>query len=1787
MRHAQHTGRPLSPAQEGIWYAQELDPSSPAYQGAQYVEIHGCVEPAHFEAAVRRMVSETAMATARFVRGEDGPREVLAESAQAPWEYRDLRSAADPRAAATEWMRADLTAPVDVTGGAPLLAEALFRVADDVYLWYQRAHHLLLDGYGFALTTDRVAQIYTRLVAKEEVPAPVFSDAGDVAAEETAYRESAQFTKDRDFWARTLGDAPLPPAPAGRSAPVSPTFLRRTVTVRGPMLERLTELAAASGTTWSTALVAIVAAYVHRITSAGDVLIGLPTTGRAGPAARTFAGTLSTVLPLRLSVAADDRLPDLVTRTAAAVWRSLRHQRYRMEDIRRDQRLVGSGHGLVGPVVNIIQFAGTPRFAAAGAVVHNLSHGPVYDLSVSCVVNRHQDEVRLDVDANPALYDADELGRHAERLLHVIDSLVAEPDRAVGAVDLLTAAEHRALSGWAATGHPVPATDLAALVERQAARTPDAPAVIAADGSEVLTYRELHRRADRLAHLLIARGAGPEKVVAVGLPRSAELVVALLAVLKSGAAYLPVDTTQPAERTSFMLADAAPVVTLGVGTDGDLPLGAPDPTPGELRRAPLRPANTAYVLYTSGSTGRPKGVAVSHQAIVNRLLWMQDEYGLTAADRVLQKTPATFDVSVWEFFWPLICGAALVVADPDGHRDPRYLAAAVRRHAVTTLHFVPSMLRAFLPEAAQAAHPGLRRIICSGEELDGALRAETHRVLDVELHNLYGPTEAAVDVTAWHCPPEPEVVPVPIGRPVWNTRTYVLDSRLQPLPPGCTGELYLAGIQLARGYVARPGLTAERFVADPFGAAGDRMYRTGDLARWRPDGVLEYAGRVDHQVKIRGQRVEIGEIEAALGGRPEVARAVVLPRRLDDGDLRLIGYVVPGEGREAVRRWLDLERTEPLVRERLRRLPGGMAVVAPHANEAEFVHREIFEDREYLRHGIDIPPDGCVFDVGAHVGMFTLFAGAVAPGATVHAFEPIPELFRMLSLNTAVHGVDARLHPLGLAEEPGDATFTYYPDVSIMSGRFADADADRAVVEAYTRRQFAVDGDPADRATGVLDELLTDRMRAEAVRCRLSTLSTVIREHGVTRIDLLKIDAEKSELEILHGLDEEHWPLVRQIVAEVHDTGDRLERMTTLLHRHGFTVVTEVQPMLSGTRLVTLYATRTPAPAGAAAAEVQPYHSDPEAFAADVRRAARQWLPEHMTPAEIVPIGTVPLTANGKLDRAALPQGRRRLAGSPVPPATERQRQLCDLFAEALGLPEVGVDDHFFELGGHSLSAARVLSRIRGLTGADLPIRTVFDHPTVARLDAHLARVTPHVGARQVRLGELPCPDRPPLSFAQRRLWFLHQMDEGSAAYHMAVTVQLDGALDAGALEAALIDVADRHEPLRTVLPDRDGEPYQRVLEPGRVPALHRAAISPDEVAAAVADAAGRPFDLAVDAPMRAWLWETGERHHVLNLVLHHVAADGWSLANLARDLGTAYAARLAGESPSWPPLPVRYADHAVWEHHVAGADPVGRGRAQQRYWAERLAGMPEITDLPTDRPRPAVAGPGGGTVSFTVAADVHRRLTATARRAGATEFMVWQAAVAVLLSRLGAGADVPIGTVVAGRGAPELAPLVGCFVNTLVLRTDVSGNLPFSELLERVRDADLADFSHQELPFERVVETVNPRRTAGHHPLFQTMLTLSHTSPGDFALPGVRATPHLRPAPLPTAKFDLTVELFSGAAGCTGMVHYRTDLFDAVSVRALADRLLRVVDAVTAAPERRIATIDLLSPEERRQLAG
>ncbi|MCU1109458.1 non-ribosomal peptide synthetase [Stenotrophomonas maltophilia] len=874
----------LTEAQTGLWFAQRLAPDNPSFNTAHAVWIDGPLDVTAFVAAADQAAFEAQAFALRFAEGADGQPLQWYDPAHVPLlSVRDVSAEADAAAAARSLMHADRLSPVDPARDR-ISQQMLLELGGQRWVWYLRVHHLAADGYGMALFTDRVCALYAGRMGE-----PLPGLAG-VLADDAAYRADPRRALAGQWWREHMQGAPAGVGLAGTLA-ASDDALRWVQPLDAAFREQLLQASVRWLQPWPDVLAALSAEYLRRMSAADEVVLGVPYMGRLGNASARVPAMVMNVLPLR--VAAGEGSVEAFTRgLGLQLSQGRKHGRYRGEQLRRDLGLVGAQQRLHGPLVNVQPFYKALTLADVQATLEVLCTGPVDDLTLG-FRGDGQALLDLEIEANPALYSREDVEAHAARLLHFVSAALQADD--IAAVPLATPKEaQQVLQEFNATAHALPETTLVELLQQGMDRDPHAPALVFGDAA--LDYATLEARSFALAAQLRAMDVGPGSVVAVALPRSLELVIALVAVLRAGAAYLPLDLAHPDERLARIFASAQPVCVLAAAEDSARMAGVPVLAPEQWTAlsfaapwADPAPSDAAYVIYTSGSTGEPKGVVIEHRAIVNRLLWMREHYSIRADDRVLQKTPATFDVSVWEFFLPLLCGATLVVAGPDVHRDPIELARLIRGHGITTVHFVPSMLDAFLAAPASEGLQ-LRRVFTSGEALDASLRDRFHTHVHAELHNLYGPTEAAVDVSYWPASAQDRSRPVPIGFPVWNTRLYVLDARMQPVPVGVAGDLYLGGVQLARGYLGRDDLTTERFLADPF-LPGERIYRTGDVARWRRDGAVEYLGRSDHQVKLRGLRIELGEIEAALRELPGMERVEVLLRQDAPGDARLVAYV--------------------------------------------------------------------------------------------------------------------------------------------------------------------------------------------------------------------------------------------------------------------------------------------------------------------------------------------------------------------------------------------------------------------------------------------------------------------------------------------------------------------------------------------------------------------------------------------------------------------------------------------------------------------------------------------------------------------------------------------------------------------------------------------------------------------------------------------------------------------------------------------------------------------------------
>jgi len=1488
---------PLSFAQERLWFIDRLEPGSEVYNIPVAWRLAGALDVAALERALGEIVRRHEALRTVFREVDGSPVQIVAPPGGFALAVEDLSGvdeAAVGRRAGEEARRA-----FDLAAG-PLFRAALLRLGAEDHVLLLTVHHIVSDGWSMGVLYRELSALYAAYREGRSSPLPELPvQYADHALWQREHLRDGVLDRQLAYWRERLADAPaLLELPTDHPRPAVQTFRggHERIELPGELLARLEALGRSEGATLYMTLLGAFQVLLSRYGGSEDVVVGSPIAGRTRKEVEELIGFFVNTLVLRTDLSADPTFREVLGRVREATLGAYEHQEVPFERLVAELQPERSlSHTPLFQVMFTLRNAGAGSGALPGLEVSEFGAelaSAKFDLSL--VIDATARGLRLGLNYRTDLFERGTIQRMLGHLARVLEQVAADADARISRLELLDEAERARLLALGEGATPdFPRATVDELFAHTAAAAPEAVA-LASDGGR-MTYAELDRRANRLAHHLRRAGVAAGTRVGVCLERGPEMVVATLAALKAGGAYVPLDPAYPAERLAFMLADTAvpvlvtespladrlpPHAARVVRVDTDAAAIAAEPA--DAPAAGTGPEAAAYVMYTSGSTGHPKGVEVAHRGIV-RLVRGQDFVSIDPSDVFLQLAPASFDGATLELWGPLLNGARLAL-HPAAQPTVESIGRAVAEHGVTVLWLTAGLFHLVVEERIEILR-GVRQLLAGGDVLSVPhVRRALAELPETALTNGYGPTENTTATCCHRIGAAPEAgASIPVGRPVANTYVRVLDAGMRPAPVGVPGELYAGGAGLALGYLNRPELTAEKFVADPF-AAGARLYRTGDRVRWRADGTVEFLGRVDTQAKIRGFRVEPGEVEAVLRAGPGVREAAVVVRDDTAGDRRLVAYVA---------------------------------------------------------------------------------------------------------------------------------------------------------------------GDVAD------DE---------------------VREH------------------------------------------------------------------------------------------------------------LRARLPEHMLPAAIVRLDALPLTANGKLDRRALPAPDFASAGERyVAPRTPVEEVLAGIWAEVLRLERVGVEESFFDLGGHSLLGTRVISRVRELFGVELPLRALFEGPTVAEMAGRVEEI------RRAGLPVLP-PVVPtgragplPLSFAQERLWLIDRMEPGSAVYNIPVAWRLAGALDATALERALGEIVRRHESLRTVFAEVDDLPVQVVAPFGgfALPVEDLSGLGEADREAAVGRRAGeeaaRAFDLAAGPLFRAALLRLDAEDHVLLLSMHHIVSDGWSMGVLFRELSALYEAYREGAESPLPELEVQYADHAAWQREQVEGVVLER---QLRYWRERLAGAPELLELPTDHPRPPVQTYRGATIPVELPLELLERLRALGRSEGATLYMTLLGAFQVLLSKYGGSEDVVVGSPIAGRTRKEVEELIGFFVNTLVLRTDLSGDPTFRETLRRVREATLGAYEHQEVPFERLVAELQPKRSLSHSPLFQVMFALQNTGVGGASLPGLSVSGI--EAERASAKFDLSLALTETAEGLRGALNYSTDLFDRGTMERMLGHLARVLEQVAGDADVRLSRLELLDGAER-----
>ena len=1505
----------LSFSQQRLWFIEKLQALGPAYNEMRILRLDGVL---HVEALERSFTELTRRhESLRTVFDEVNGEAVQVVLAASPFilPVVDLGALlpAERDAEAMRLAEEALRRPFDLRRG-PLFRASLIRLGAESHVLVVGTHHIISDGWSMrSVLTRELHMLYASYAAGRPSPLPELPvQYADYALWQRGWLKDEVLEQQLAYWRGRLDGAPsVLDLPTDRPRPASQSFRGGQLGLALPagMSNALAALARREGATMFMVLMASFQLLLSRWSAQQDVVVGSPVAGRTDPKTEGLIGFFVNMLSYRTKLDGDMDFRALLAGVKRTALANFAHQDLPFEK-------------LVQELQPVRDLSRQPIFQVAFALqnvpqqsmgLDGLSLIPIeaehttakFDLYLQ--MQETPEGLRGSLEYATDLFDRSTIERLARHFENLLGAVVANPDAAICTLPMLDADEReQLLVGWNRTGSAFPAEQgLYARFAEQVACNPHAVAV--ADGERDISYGELNDWSGRIAAALQAHGVRAGEAVGLSGQRSAAMVAGMLGIVRAGAAYLPLDPDYPAERLGFMAQDAGLRIAVrapgGVALDGlalvdtdAVPDAAPADAPALGGDAP------AYIIYTSGSTGTPKGTVVPQRAVM-RLVVGSDYVSLGAGDRVGHLASPSFDATTFELWGPLLNGGAAVVIDRDTVLSPAAFAQALCERAIDVV-FVTTALFNLVAQSAPDAFSGLRAVLFGGEAVDpGMVRAVQQAGGPQRLRHVYGPTEVTT-FSCWHTVEAlDEGTPtVPIGRSLANGSCYVLDAHMQPVPVGVTGELYLGGEGLAHGYLARGGMTAQRFIANPFGEPGSRLYRTGDLVRQTVQGEIVYVGRIDHQVKIRGFRIEPGEVETALRAHPAVGQVLVLA--LDDGPAgkRLVAYVVA--------------------------------------------------------------------------------------------------------------------------------------DANVADANVADANvADANVAE--------------------------------------------LREH------------------------------------------------------------------LKGA------------------------------------------LPDYMVPAAFVLLDAMPLNPNGKIDRKALPKPDWNAARTEfVAPRSAAEEALAAIWSEVLGLARVGVKDSFFELGGHSLVATQVAARVRERLAFELPLRLVFEEPVLEGLAGRIEEMQREGRGRALPPLVACTGDEPaPLSFAQERLWFIEQFGDLGATYHISNAFHLAGVLSRGALTEALRQLVERHHSLRTHFAEVDGTRRQVIgdaaFELDCVDVSHLDGEEQEAMSRRIVrDEMVQPFSLAEGPLFRAMLLCLGEEEHVLVVTMHHSVSDGWSMGILLQELGVLYTACVSGKRPALAQLAVQYTDYALWQRSWLQGEIM---EGQLAYWKAQLDGAPPALELPTDRPRPAVPGYRGGWVPLALPQPLSNAVATLARREGATTFMVLLAAFQLLLSRWSGQHDIVVGSPIAGRSARETEGLVGFFVNMLAYRATLDDASSFRDLLARTRETALANYTHQDLPFEKLVQELQPARDLSRHPLFQATFALQTAQQAPLQLEGLALSPVMPEHT--TAKFDLYLQMQETPDGLRGSLEYATDLFEHATIERMARHFGNLLGAVVANPDAAIGTLPMLDVEERDQL--
>ena len=1528
-RRAQRDVAPLSFAQQRLWVLDQIEPGNATFNMPMAVRLRGRFNPAAMEQAFNEMIQRHESLRTRIAVIDEQPMQLIAPSLTLALPLTDLRpiSESEREAASMRLVEAEAGEPFDLESG-PLLRARVLRLADDDHILLFTVHHIVSDGWSMGVLVREVATIYEAIVNNQPSPlAELPIQYADFAEWQRDWLQGEVLERQISYWKKQLtGAPPVLDLPTDYTRPATQTFHSgsHTVTLTPELSVALRALSKSENATLFMPLLAAFLILLNRYTGQDDIVVGTPIAGRNRPAVEGLIGFFINSLALRVDLSGQPNFRDVLRRVREVTLEAYAHQDVPFEKVLEELNPERSLNRtpLFQVFFNMINlpFDRIDLPGLTGESVFAEDYGSKFDLTL--YVNDQSESIDLTLVYNRDLFKAARMVEMVEQLQHLLTQVAANPNEAITQLSLVTPAARPVLPDpfavlddkWEGAVHT--------LFAEQAQRVPQNVAVT--DDDDTWTYRELDERSNQLAHYLRASGIQAGDLVAIYAHRSASLVWAILGTFKAGAAFVILDPAYPEARLIEYLHIAQPRGWLHIEAAGSLPdeldqcietlscccrLTLPRRAYAEqqnfLAEYPVTvpavavgPDDQAYISFTSGTTGKPNAVIGLHGPLTHFLPWRKRTFALNETERFSMLSGLAHDPLHRDIFTPLMLGARVCIPNPEKIGMAGWLPRWMQQEQITIANLTPAMGKLLVESATDENSlelSTLRYIFFVGEMLTRSNLSSLRKLCPATTYvNYYGATETQRAVSYFVVPNEAEAAgkeEVSLGRGIDDVQLLLLNPGGQLTGIGEVGEIYFRSPHLAKGYLGNETLTRERFITSPFtNAPNDRLYKTGDLGRYLPDGSVESLGRADSQIKIRGFRVELGEIENVLSQHAAVSNCVVIAIDVAAGEKRLVAYVV---------------------------------------------------------------------------------------------------------------------------------------------------------AESNT------------------------------------------------------------------------------------------------------------QPSIS-----------------------------------ELRQFIKLRLPDYMVPSTVVFMDAIPLTANGKTNRRALPAPEQTAndSDSYAAPRTATEELLAGIWSNVLNVESISVEANFFELGGHSLMATQVVARVCQAFNISLTLRSLFEAPTVRLLAAVIENAM--VNERGLALPPivpLPRDQYAPVSYAQQRLWLLDQLEPGNPAYNLPGAVRMIGELDVNALEQTITEIIRRHEVLRTTFTTAKGEPVQVINEPSpfklTVIDLQDRIDQESEAQRLAAEESLKPFDLSRGPLLRTTLLKLGERDHVVLMTMHHIVSDGWSMGVLIGEVAELYAAYSRGEASPLPELPVQYADFAAWQRGWLQGEVLEK---QLNYWKEQLRGAPDFLELPVDNPRPAIQTYCGALEWFSLSPEVSQKLNRLSREQSVTPFMTLLAAFQTLLHRYSSQEDIVISTGIANRASSALEALIGFFVNTLILRTDLSGGPTFNELLKRVREVTLEAYAHQDLPFEVLVEAVQPERNQSYSPLFQVMFVLQNAPQEEFELPNIKLRPFL--INRTTAKFDLTLFMFEDAERFSGYFEYNTDLFDRETIIRITDHFQNLLEEIVEDPDRQLNNL-ALNEEESEEL--